>query len=175
LRKISHQLENFYKITLLEKKEFNSRKELAISLENYFLEKYFGSNKQIIEYAKQLILNGHKSAAKELNKAVSIFGTDVDSSTVINRINNKFFGGSCPENLSSFNHWRIEIAKMFMYDKNTQNACALIKQVGGNASKQFGIFGSKYKVIYRAKTYELSNSELITLSTVIAKDVLSGK
>jgi curved DNA-binding protein CbpA len=175
LRKISHQIENSYKITLLEKKEFNRRGELAIAFENYFLEKYFGTNKKILEFAKELVVGGYRDAAKELNHAVSILGSDVNPSTIISRINEKFFNGYDPHVSSLVKKRSVDLANNFMRNNTPGNACTLIKQVGGFINQDFGFFSSSYIVTYKNKKYELSTSELITLASEIAKDLLSEK
>lgn len=175
LRKVSNQLANSYKITLIEKKEFHRRKELAIAFENYFLQKYFGTNKKILEYAKELISGGHKSAAKELNRAVSLFGSDVNPNTLIFRINEKFFNGYTPDGSIQVKNRSVDGANVFLRNSSPSNACALIRQVGGTINQDFGFFSSSYNVSYKKKTYELSTSELISLATEIAKDILSAK
>ncbi len=86
LAKCSWRLAYAFKATLLETSEFRKRAELAKSIERRFLETYFGSNIDILRFAKQLINDGDKAAAKELNKAVRIFGKDIEPSRVINKI-----------------------------------------------------------------------------------------
>ena len=86
LGKISKSLESSYKITLLEQKEWNRRRELAQVFETRFLERYFGTNKRIIEYVKALIFSGEKEAVKAVNQAVNLLGSDVDPIVIINKI-----------------------------------------------------------------------------------------
>jgi len=55
-----------------------------------FLQTYFGRNKEILAFARSLIDGGHRAAAKELNRAVSVLG-DGDAYMIIFRIKEKFF------------------------------------------------------------------------------------
>jgi DnaJ-class molecular chaperone len=90
LAKFSYKLEYTFKVLIIEQKAFNNRITLAKNLEDDFLRKYFGQNLQILNFAKELILRNQKSAAKELNKAVSLLGSDVDPKIIIKKIVDKF-------------------------------------------------------------------------------------
>jgi hypothetical protein len=69
LKRISTKLAFAFRATLLDTKQFSSRKKLAQQLEENFLRTYFGRNPQIFQFAQTLIRGGHKAAAKELNRA----------------------------------------------------------------------------------------------------------
>ena len=86
LSKISRPLAQTYKVYLLENKEFTKRKIIADKLEREFLEKYFGTNEEIIKFSRFLIGWGVKSAAKELNQVINMLGSDIQSKSVINKI-----------------------------------------------------------------------------------------
>ena len=86
LSNISKLLAQTYKVYLLESKEFEKRGSLATQFERNFLEKYFGANEEIIKFARFLILQNFKNAAKDLNRAVNLLGKNVDSRLIINRI-----------------------------------------------------------------------------------------
>ncbi len=86
LSKISKLLAQTYKVYLLENKEFSKRKTIAAQFEMRFLEKYFGVNEEIIKFARFLINLRARAAAKDLNRAVTLLGKDVDSQLIINRI-----------------------------------------------------------------------------------------
>lgn len=90
LNQISPTLDFAFKSILIEQKKFNNAKEIADALENRFLEKYFGKNKEIKNFAKTLILNKQKSAAKELNDVAILFGDGIDSKKIINTIKVRF-------------------------------------------------------------------------------------
>lgn len=91
LRKISMPLSVGFRQAMLETKEFNNRQKIANILEQRFLENYFGSHPKVIEFAIKLILDGKKSGAKELNKAVNIFGSGIDVNAVINKLSAKHY------------------------------------------------------------------------------------
>ena len=86
LSKISRPLAQTYKVYLLEKKEFSKRKVIADKLEREFLEKYFGTNEEIIKFSKFLMGWGVKNAAKELNQVINLMGNDIQSKSIINKI-----------------------------------------------------------------------------------------
>lgn len=83
---ISSALSFSFATILLESKKFNHRHELARNLERQFLERYFGVNEQILRYATELILGGHRDAAKMLNRLVDVMGSDVDPNLLIARV-----------------------------------------------------------------------------------------
>jgi DnaJ-class molecular chaperone len=86
LSKISRPLAQTYKVYLLENKEFTKRKIIADKLEREFLEKYFGTNEEIIKFSRFLMGWGVKSAAKELNQVINLLGNDIQSKSIINKI-----------------------------------------------------------------------------------------
>jgi curved DNA-binding protein CbpA len=90
LAQISWRLAYAYRACLLETKSFSKRDEIAIALEQNFLESYFGKNQRIVEFARKLIYQGQKKAARELNKAVRFFGKEINPEIVIAKINKDF-------------------------------------------------------------------------------------
>jgi curved DNA-binding protein CbpA len=86
LSKISKPLAQTYKVYILENKEFTNRKEVAEQLERKFLEKYFGTNEEIIKFSRFLIRWGAKNAAKELNQSLNLLGNNIHSKVIINKI-----------------------------------------------------------------------------------------
>jgi len=86
LSKISRPLAQTYKVYLLENKEFTKRRIIADKLEREFLEKYFGTNEEIIKFSRFLMGWGVKSAAKELNQVINLLGNDIQSKSIINKI-----------------------------------------------------------------------------------------
>lgn len=91
LRKISMPLSIGFRQAMLETKEFNNRQKIANILEQRFLENYFGSHPKILEFALKLIFDGKKEGAKELNKAVNVFGSGIDSDAVIKKLTTKHY------------------------------------------------------------------------------------
>lgn len=90
LLKVSAKLAFSYKAFLLESKQFDDRKNLASTLEQNFLELFFGNNPSIVQFAKVIIERGEKVAAKALNEAISVLGTPADPTNIINRISRKY-------------------------------------------------------------------------------------
>lgn len=90
LTAISRALVLPYKIYILEEQSFSKADEVAEAMVAKYLSTYFGSNEIIVRYAKQLLLNGDREAAKELNKVVRIFGKEIVPSTVIQTIDTEF-------------------------------------------------------------------------------------
>ena len=55
-------------------------------IETNYLQKYFGTNETILKFAKILVLCRFTNAAKKLNRAVNLLGSNSDPKTVIDRI-----------------------------------------------------------------------------------------
>ncbi len=90
LAQVSAQQAFAFVTVLLETKAFTRRAEIAAHLERVYLERYFGTNEHILDYAKHLARQGHKDAVKLLNHLVSVMGSDVDPVLLINRTENEF-------------------------------------------------------------------------------------
>jgi curved DNA-binding protein CbpA len=90
LSKISTSLAFAYVTGLLGSKIYEKRHDLAAHLELNFLQRYFGTDEQIIKFAKELILLGKRDAAKALNSLVDVMGSEVDASLLISRIEKDF-------------------------------------------------------------------------------------
>jgi len=90
LTKISWRLAYSFRAYLLEEKAFNIRTEVANDLEQRFLELYFGSNQEIVSFARELIMEGNKLAAKALNKAVRVLGSNIEPNHIIKHIKQEF-------------------------------------------------------------------------------------
>jgi len=88
LHTISPALAFTFRLTLIENKSFSNWVSVAKELEGHFFGKYFGNNPEVHAFAKELILEGRKDAAKELNEAVRVLG-NVDAE-VIERIAREF-------------------------------------------------------------------------------------
>lgn len=86
LSKISHLLAFSYRAGLLDLKAFEKRKELAEVVEKRFLQSYFGSNPEIVAFARELIFAGNKAAAKTLNDAIRVLGSDIPADRIIDKI-----------------------------------------------------------------------------------------
>ena len=89
LGKISWKLAEGFRAQILGSKEFKDAQAIAARLEREFLSVYFGSNPEIIEFARTLIPDGRRDAARDLNRAVNVLGADTDPGRVIEVIRKK--------------------------------------------------------------------------------------
>jgi curved DNA-binding protein CbpA len=89
LGKISWKLAEGFRARILGTKEFKDAQSLAARLEHEFLSVYFGSNPAILEFARILIRNGRRDAARDLNRALNVLGADTDPGRVIEVIRKK--------------------------------------------------------------------------------------
>ena len=88
LHAVSRELAFTFRLILLEGKRFGESGVVANELERRYLAKYFGDQVEVQAFAKELILEGRKDAAKELNEAVRVLGRV--ASSVLDRIANDF-------------------------------------------------------------------------------------
>lgn len=90
LSKTAHRLSFAFIIQVVEGKQYKSRHQLASAMEEEFLKLYFGTNVQILDYARQLISYGFKDAVKRLNSLVDLLGNEIESDVVIKKIDAEF-------------------------------------------------------------------------------------
>lgn len=90
LGQISTSLSFAFVTTLLERKIFQDRHRLAEHLELMFLRRYFGTDDEILNFARSLIFSGLKLPAKKLNQLVDVLGSDVDAEAIIERVSVEF-------------------------------------------------------------------------------------
>lgn len=74
LRGMSRELAFTFRLKLLESKNFDDGGNIAALLERNYLSRYFGDHPDTQACAKELILEGRKDAAKELNEVVRVLG-----------------------------------------------------------------------------------------------------
>ncbi len=174
LSRTSKQLAYAYKILLIEKKNFNDRIEIAKAIENNFLEKYFGTNKKIIQFAKELIRKNRKDMAKELNIAVQLLGSNVDPSVIINRIIEKFPSSKSRiyDDVDEIVDEKTKFAQIFMRNKSLSNALKLFK-VSEITVIPFGWFTSIYHIEQCGNKTKVNEIELIDYAEKIANQILA--
>ncbi len=90
LAKMSWRLAYSFRANMLEAKAFAQREQIATAMERQFLEIYFGTNPSIVGFARHLVMNGHRAAAKALNKTVRVLGAGTDADLVIKEIQREF-------------------------------------------------------------------------------------
>jgi curved DNA-binding protein CbpA len=122
LSRISTLLSFAFVTLLLETKRFNDRAVVAEKLETEFLSRYFGTNEQVLGFAKDLIVSGRKEAAKLLNQIVDVMGSDVDAKLLIDRVQERF--------PNSFDHEVQELSKELTRTGRSVLAIAIAKLRG---------------------------------------------
>lgn len=90
LSKISWRLAYSYRAYMLEAKAFENGKQVADAMEQQFLTSYFGTNQEVIAFARNLIKLGNKPAARALNNAVRVLGSKINPDRVIEQISVEF-------------------------------------------------------------------------------------
>ena len=90
LRKINYSLAYSFKTITLETKQFEDCKQLADRMEREFLSRYFGSNNDVQDLARNLISQNHRDAAKALNKIISVMGNSLTIQQITSSLKNQF-------------------------------------------------------------------------------------
>lgn len=90
LDKTAHRLAFAFVTYMLDSKKFDHRHEVAAQLKTAFLQRYFGSNPQVVAFAEELIDLGMKDAVKALNLYVDVLGLDTDPTTFLKKIEQDF-------------------------------------------------------------------------------------
>jgi len=137
--------------TMIETKNYNNREEIARSMENTFLQRYFGLNNEIIKFAKNLIRYGHREAAKKLNKIVDVMGDGVDPNLIISAIQKEF--DICSFNgddiyIKKYKSDLIKLKDAFKKEKLYEQALELAKLLGYNPVEDLHAETIKIKTPY---------------------------
>ena len=93
LDRIAFRLGYVYRAMMIDIKEYKHGVEIAEVMEREFLETYFGSHDVVIDFAKHLISQRQKGAAKKLNQLILLFGSnhDDDAATrIVQKIKSEF-------------------------------------------------------------------------------------
>jgi len=169
LRKISSTLSSSYQIYMLETKNFRNRTQIAATLEDAFFEKYFGKNLKIKNFAKKLILMKRGDVAKELNTAVTLLGSDVDSQLVIKKLRNKYHLRNATEEQI---HQR---ATRVLQTETIIDCERLIHDLGGTTTRLNPSFfgGVRVGVHMRGIDQSYDSDEFIKFATRLAQDFLA--
>lgn len=110
LQKISEQLAFTFKLSVLQSKDYGGRNQLAARLEYEYLKRYFGNDQYLIDFGKELIIEGQKEAASELNEVFRVMGEGVSADEVIERISKKFCTARYLKKLEEASLKRTELA-----------------------------------------------------------------
>lgn len=100
---LSPNLAMQFRLNILDSKNFSKSIYLRDQLKQEYLERFFGKDILIKDFACELLINNHRDAAKELNKAVNFLGNDVNPKKLIASIK-KEFGIKTKVNFSHANH-----------------------------------------------------------------------
>jgi curved DNA-binding protein CbpA len=87
---ISPTLSIVFQSQILTTKAFDDAEAIADQLISGFMHRYFGRDRDVIDFAENLLRSKKKAAAKELNRAANIFGDSINANTVIDKITKKF-------------------------------------------------------------------------------------
>lgn len=90
LKRINKILGFMFKCVILEFKDYKNQNLIADELELNFLRSYFGDDKKIINFARELIYAGNKNAAAYLNKSVAVIGASIPPDELIAKIRKDF-------------------------------------------------------------------------------------
>lgn len=90
LSRISWKLAYTFRAYLIEAKAFDRRAQLAETMERQFLKVYFGNDTQVLHFARKLIADGNRPAARALNEAIRVLGPQADAGRVIETIEREF-------------------------------------------------------------------------------------
>jgi curved DNA-binding protein CbpA len=143
LARISTSLAFGFVTVLLESKKYNHRIQIATELERQFLQRYFGTNDRVLEYARELIQAGHREAARSLNKIVDVMGSEIDPALVLQRIERQY-----AVNSAAFKREAVEsLAKSVRNTGYFTEACQLAKLLGYTvAEHSTGFLGSNLNI-----------------------------
>ena len=167
LTRISWKLAWMFQSALLESKTFERRKDLAVEIERIFLEIYFGTNSEIILFAKRLILAGLRDAAQELSHATSILGSQTEPKHLILRVLDKFniTPESFPETRARKPSTQLKkLCHRFQRGEQSQlTTTEILHRVFEEADIAYSLFGKIKGVRAWGRTYQFtSNNELLT-------------
>lgn len=86
LARISNILGNTFKAKLIEEKKFEEANVYRETLECEYLERYYGRDKEIQDFAKRLLLNNFKKEAIHVNKIIRAMGDSIDYGKLFKRM-----------------------------------------------------------------------------------------
>ena len=159
LGKVSERLSFTYRTLLLERKDFERRLDIAKQLEKQFLQLYFGTNEEIIAFARQLILANNKAAAKAVNEAVRVLGSNVAPEMIIKTIWKDFdLGGGLWLNNERREQGQQILKKLKEHNTmHIEDAMELIRCVGGQVEEITHLLdASSFACVYQGVQYKFA-------------------
>jgi curved DNA-binding protein CbpA len=113
---ISSTLSVVFQRTILGTKNFKAASQVKSQVVENFIERYFGTDAVVKRFAVLLLKTGRRDVAKELNRAVLVFGSELDPKTVIPKIRFKFDIPDEDKSEIYYKGYRILINDRYLYD-----------------------------------------------------------
>ena len=161
LEKTAHRLAFAFVVLMLESKKFEQREKIARELEARFLEAHFGSNPEIISFAKTVIELGNRDAVRALNNYVDVLGSDLNPNLIIEKVT-KDFAIDPYRHLQEKNQTLVELKRALTLYCHLDSAILLIQasqlivdEVGG------GYFSEQKYNIYKRNNFESTKGERV--------------
>ena len=170
LAKLSPSLVYSYKVILLDTKTYSERQTLAVRLENHYLEKYFGSDKEIKGFAKYLISMGYRSAAKELNEAVNLLGSNIEAEIIKDVVQKKFRIDEYDRISESLKYLKATNANL----ERLENAQYILNQLGYDPKEKLFSINSYFLTIGKDKVV-VGGAEFIKFAIEVGEKYLRGE
>lgn len=95
LSNISWDLAFSFKVLLLETQDFKNSHEISKEIKFYYLSRYFGCDKEVMEYAESLIINKEIDPVLYLNSLVRVMGGSVTKLALERMVNEKYSQLNC--------------------------------------------------------------------------------
>ncbi len=108
LEKLSSRLAFSFGSYLLETQGFDQSSKLVRKFEGNFLTLYFGANREIQAFARQLLFCGERGAAKALNAAIKVLGKSLGYENV-----SKIIGADYPAAAKKLLYFKVFHSKPF--------------------------------------------------------------
>ena len=144
LNKISKGLAFAFVALLVETKSFPRHAIIANEMEGKFLTRYFGSEPEILEYARSLIISGYRKEARFLNRLVNVLGSETDPNRIIEEVERKF---DRPRRKEGFLSEARRLGRVLDYTGFYSDARDLAVHYGYDVRKIDGGFLKKFKVV----------------------------
>jgi curved DNA-binding protein CbpA len=94
LGELSPNLKLIFQIILLDTKAFKEALNLSRTIEDIYLERYFGQNEHIKQFAKRLLKHKNtyenSDALRELNRTIAILGVEAPAQVIIDKLVKKY-------------------------------------------------------------------------------------
>ena len=160
LAKISWRLAYSFRAYMLEAKAFAQREQIATAMERQFLETYFGTNPSIVGFARHLVMNGHRAAAKALNKTVRVLGADADANLVIKQIQREFglsqIKVRVPAEKLTEIRTLIDYVSRHPHDRGLEKT-RLVEILGGELDTYYGFWEPSFRIMFDGVERKFAN------------------